>query len=382
MSNAASSAYAPGGTLVRLHGDLPRGGLLRAGHVAAAGRNLTRRPRSAVGDEERSLDNPDDLIRAPEPASSRVGSPRHEHAEVGDGGALRATTSTTSAPSIGVGVGSRAATARASSAATTGMAYDRINTFVFSSAIFQSIPGITTERRQHRVRHGRRPADGRPADPAADGPARPTSLSRRDRVVEQHAGGRSGLPVAGDARLGDQLPARAVSTGTLFEVAYVGRRAEHLFGAYNVNQAEIFSNGFLEAFNAVKAGGESALMNQLLAPHSSKRASETGSQRVRQPVRVVAGAELRRRPGGDLRQRASRAARRCPSSPGSGRISSSRIRSSWAAVQRDRLERLFAVPRACRLKLERRFRQRLQLARRLHGRLSWAGCRRQRVGRF
>jgi len=68
---------------------------------------------------------------------------------------------------------------------------------------------------------------------------------------------------------------------TVFEAAYVGRRAEHLFGAYNVNQTEIFDNGFLEAFNVVKAGGESSLMNQLLAPHSAKPASMTGSQWVR-----------------------------------------------------------------------------------------------------
>jgi hypothetical protein len=68
---------------------------------------------------------------------------------------------------------------------------------------------------------------------------------------------------------------------TLFEVAYVGRRADHLFGAYNVNQAEILSNGFLDAFRVVQAGGESALMNQLLAPDTRRQAGETGSQMVR-----------------------------------------------------------------------------------------------------
>ena len=73
---------------------------------------------------------------------------------------------------------------------------------------------------------------------------------------------------------------RQLFSQTLFEIAYVGRRAEHLFGAYNVNQAEIFDNGFLDAFNTVKAGGESALMNQLLAPDTRRNAGESGSAMV------------------------------------------------------------------------------------------------------
>ena len=40
----------------------------------------------------------------------------------------------------------------------------------------------------------------------------------------------------------------------------VGRRAYHLLGAYNVNQAQIYSNGFMDAFSTVKAGGEAAGM--------------------------------------------------------------------------------------------------------------------------
>jgi hypothetical protein len=40
-------------------------------------------------------------------------------------------------------------------------------------------------------------------------------------------------------------------------------------------------NGFLNAFKIVQAGGESALINQLLAPHTDRLATETGSQMVR-----------------------------------------------------------------------------------------------------
>src|SRR5207253_497223 len=74
---------------------------------------------------------------------------------------------------------------------------------------------------------------------------------------------------------------REVSRGTVVQVSYVGRRAYHLLGAYNANQAQIYTNGFLDAFNVVKAGGESALMNSLLRADSRLNAGATGSAMVR-----------------------------------------------------------------------------------------------------
>jgi hypothetical protein len=74
---------------------------------------------------------------------------------------------------------------------------------------------------------------------------------------------------------------RALLRNSLIEIAYVGRRGEHLYGAYNVNQVEIVKNGFLEAFKVVQAGGDSPLINQLLAPHTDRLGTETGSQMVR-----------------------------------------------------------------------------------------------------
>ncbi len=61
----------------------------------------------------------------------------------------------------------------------------------------------------------------------------------------------------------------------------MGRKADNLFGAYNVNQVEYRSNGFLDAFNTVKAGGESALMNQLVAGDTRRATGESGSAMVR-----------------------------------------------------------------------------------------------------
>jgi hypothetical protein len=74
---------------------------------------------------------------------------------------------------------------------------------------------------------------------------------------------------------------REIARKTILDVAYIGRRAYHLLGAYNVNQPEILSNGFLDAFKVVKAGGDSPLMNSLLTADSRLNAGETGSQMVR-----------------------------------------------------------------------------------------------------
>ena len=56
---------------------------------------------------------------------------------------------------------------------------------------------------------------------------------------------------------------RQLFRNTLFEIAYVGRRAEHLFGAYDANQVKYRDNGFLEAFNTVKAGGETVTFDEV-----------------------------------------------------------------------------------------------------------------------
>ena len=74
---------------------------------------------------------------------------------------------------------------------------------------------------------------------------------------------------------------RQIASRTMIDVAYIGRRAYHLLGAYNVNQAQIFGNGFLDAFNTVKAGGDSPLMDNLLKADTRLNPGETGSQMVR-----------------------------------------------------------------------------------------------------
>jgi hypothetical protein len=62
---------------------------------------------------------------------------------------------------------------------------------------------------------------------------------------------------------------------------YIGRRAYNLFGAYNSNTIDVRRNGFLEAFNSAKAGGESTLLDTLTAPHGLRRAGESGAAFLR-----------------------------------------------------------------------------------------------------
>jgi hypothetical protein len=158
------------------------------------------------------------------------------------------------------------------------MAFDRINTFVLSSAIFQSIPGITTSVTNTTYGQAGGRMQGLPALTPGTSPAQalaPPAVSANSmRVVDTNFE----TPVTHGWAISYQ---REVWRNTLAEVAYIGRQADNLFGAYNANQAEIFSNGFLEAFNVVKAGGQSPLMNQLVGPDSRRLATETGSDMVR-----------------------------------------------------------------------------------------------------
>jgi hypothetical protein len=68
---------------------------------------------------------------------------------------------------------------------------------------------------------------------------------------------------------------------TVVEVSYFGRRGYGLMGAYNPNQVEINKNGFLQGFNEVKAGGESATINRVLAADTRINAGETASRMIR-----------------------------------------------------------------------------------------------------
>ena len=74
---------------------------------------------------------------------------------------------------------------------------------------------------------------------------------------------------------------REIGWKVVAEATYIGRAGRNLIGGYERNQADIFSNGFLQAFNTAKAGGESTLLNQLTALHPNRTATESGAAFLR-----------------------------------------------------------------------------------------------------
>jgi hypothetical protein len=57
---------------------------------------------------------------------------------------------------------------------------------------------------------------------------------------------------------------REVARNLTVEVSWVGNKATKLWGNTQINETNIFENGLLEAFNTIRAGGESQLLNQML----------------------------------------------------------------------------------------------------------------------
>jgi hypothetical protein len=266
--------YGPGGTLFNFKADYPEIDFY-------AQDTWKPRPNLTVDlglryEAKLSPRNPDDLIRRPS-QSLAVGNPTSSTLRW-EKGKLFEDDWNNLAPSVGVAWDPKG-DGRSVLRGNYRMAFDRLNTFVLSSNIFQSIPGITTTVTNTAFgQAGGRLRDGLPSlQPTATPESflQPPAVSTNSiRVVDPALQ----TPITHGWAVTYQ---RQLFSKTLFEIAYVGRRAEHLFGAYNVNQAEIVSNGFLAAYKIVQAGGQSPLMNQLLAPHTDLRSGETGSDMVR-----------------------------------------------------------------------------------------------------
>lgn len=160
------------------------------------------------------------------------------------------------------------------------ISFDRSNTFVFSSAVFQSIPGIALGVSDQTFGQ----AGGRLRNLPSVAPA--AGLTPTSFLQPPGASTNTMTVAAPDLRapkthMWGLSIQREVWGKNLLEVSYLGRRGIGLFSSYDVNQAQFRTNGFLDAFNIVKAGGNSALMNQLLQPDTRRSANETGSQMVR-----------------------------------------------------------------------------------------------------
>ncbi len=92
-------------------------------------------------------------------------------------------------------------------------------------------------------------------------PLRPSPLdgSRADSL-QMYATGRVN-PYLQNFNLGLQ---RELASNLTLDVAYVGTKGTRLFGGINLNTVDIFKNGFLEAFNVTRSGGNARLFDDML----------------------------------------------------------------------------------------------------------------------
>ncbi len=161
------------------------------------------------------------------------------------------------------------------------IAYDRMSTFLPSSFVYPNVPG-TSLAIDNRVigQTDNRLRDGIPTLAAPTGvsptalttPVNPGFLSQ-DLIDPNFVSPKTYMWSFGVQR--------DVGKGFVVDVQYIGRAARQLQGTYLRNQSEIFSNGFLTAFNDAKAGRESDLLNRLTTAHPNRTATETGAAFVR-----------------------------------------------------------------------------------------------------
>ena len=150
------------------------------------------------------------------------------------------------------------------------IAYDRFNTFALSSAVFQGMPGLTTQVTDETFGSGGgRLSQLTPAE--LDKRINPLTLFGTPAQLRTPAPFSNNSNTVVDPNwqppqtymwsfgIQHELPQKMV-----LEVNYLGRKAVHLFGAYDANQAKIRGNGFLSAFNTVAAGGDSPLIDTLM----------------------------------------------------------------------------------------------------------------------
>jgi hypothetical protein len=164
------------------------------------------------------------------------------------------------------------------------LSYDRFPSQLFAANIFQNAPGntvsatITGIATQNRLlRNGipdatptRTPDQLRQPDPFST-----SGITLIDPNLQ--------YPLSHQWFIGVQ---REIWFGNVLEVNYIGRKGEHLFGGYDVNQVNILAShpscnqNFLQAFNAVRAGSTNECLTNLLFTGSTTNSAGTASFRT------------------------------------------------------------------------------------------------------
>lgn len=164
------------------------------------------------------------------------------------------------------------------------IAFDRINSFSFSSSVFQGMPGLTYQVTNSTVgqdnfttgTQGVRAVNWTPPVPTAT-PSQLTtppaysanSLTVSDPNMQTPTVAQWGLSIQ-----------QELAHNTVLTVSYIGNHGTHLYGGYDSNQTEFRSNGFLAAFQAAQVGQDSPLLTQIISSDSRRTAGETGTHFV------------------------------------------------------------------------------------------------------
>jgi Carboxypeptidase regulatory-like domain len=197
------------------------------------------------------------------------------------------------APSIGI-AWDPFETGKTSIRANYRLAYDRTNTFVFSSFIFQSAPGLTRAVTNNSfgqggglLRQGVPVLNSNDLTPLQFRQPPPFSTNSLTVVDPDLI-----YPRTHQYSVSFQ---REIAKNTVLEINYIGRQGRNLFGGYDANQVDITGNGFLAAFNLLRAATSTSalltdptfLINRLLAGDSrlqiptGSSVRETGAQWLR-----------------------------------------------------------------------------------------------------
>ena len=160
------------------------------------------------------------------------------------------------------------------------IAYDRVNSFLFSSQVFNNQPGFVygyddTSVGQKDTRVSTISPIQPPAGVTPSTFTKPVPFSAGSMAVVD-----PNLKFATTHQWSFSIQ-REVWKGGVFEADYIGRRGYHLLGAYDANQPNIFSNGYIDAFNIVKAGGQSDVLNTLFAGDNRIGTGKTESDVIR-----------------------------------------------------------------------------------------------------
>ncbi len=222
---------------------------------------------------------PDDIVLRPEQRIA-LGEPATDTFRFGEG-KLYDDSLFQLAPSLGI-AWDPTGSGKTSIRANYRLAYDRTNTFLFSSFIFQSAPGLTRPITNNTFGNaGGLLRDGVPVLNSNDTTPlafrQPTAFSTNTlNVVDPDLE----YPRTHQYAVSFQ---REIGGKNVLEVNYIGRQARKLFGGYDVNQVDIRDNGFLADFEQLRLTGNNQRINDLLRGHSGLQLlpngqRETGSQ--------------------------------------------------------------------------------------------------------